>query len=186
MDSAIQCRYPAHDRALGFRTLKIFRICGYGSGRSILVSKLVEEFSFRQLEIAVIKYAHKPFDMDKQGSDTYNLRQSGCRQTLIANRDRWGLLCETPELPEPDPILLARHLAECDLVLAVGFDSAPLPGLEVIRADNQSAPLYQRDTHIQTIVTDGAPPPGIPHSFAHGDIEDIATHIMKQAILLVV
>lgn len=166
--------------------MKIFRICGYGSGRSILVSRLVEEFSFRQLEIAVIKHAHKPFDMDKQGSDTYNLRQNGCRQTLIANRDRWGLLCETPERPEPDPILLARHLAGCDLVLAVGFDSAPLPGLEVIRADNHGAPLYQRDTHIQTIVIDGAAPPDVSYAFSHDDIENIATHITEQAIVLVV
>ena len=107
--------------------MKMFRICGYGSGRSVLVSRLVEEFSFRQIDVAVIKHAHKPFDMDKEGSDTYNLRQIGCRQTLIANRDRWGLLCETPELPEPDPFLLSKHLAQCDLVLAVGFDNASLP-----------------------------------------------------------
>jgi molybdopterin-guanine dinucleotide biosynthesis protein B len=164
--------------------VKIFRICGYGSGRSILVTRLVEEFSFRRLEIAVIKHAHKPFDMDKQGSDTYNLRQSGCRQTLIANPDRWGLLCETPERTEPDPILLSKRLAECDLILAVGFDNAPLPGLEVIRADNRGAPLYERDTHIRTVVIDGASPPGVPYIFAHGDIENIATHIIGQAVLL--
>lgn len=164
--------------------MKIFRICGYGSGRGILVTRLVEEFSFRQLEIAVIKYAHKPFDMDKQGSDTYNLRQSGCRQTLIANRDRWGLLCETPELPEPDPVLLSRHLAECDLILAVGFDNSPLPGLEVIRADNQGAPLYKRDTYIQTVVIDGALLPSVPYIFPHDAIENIATHIMERAVSL--
>lgn len=164
--------------------MKMFRICGYGSGRSVLVSRLVEEFSFRKTEIAVIKYAHKPFDMDKEGSDTYNLRQSGCRQTLIANRDRWGLLCETPELPEPDPFLLSNHLARCDLVLAVGFDSAPLPGLEVIRAGNSTEPLYQRDTQIQTIVVNGNPPPGAPYCFAHDDIENLATHILDQAICL--
>lgn len=166
--------------------MKIFRICGYGSGRSILVTRLVEEFSFRRFEIAVIKHAHKPFDMDREGSDTFNLRQSGSRQTLIANRDRWGLLCETPERPEPDPILLSRHLAKCDLVLAVGFDNAPLPGLEVTRADNQDEPLYKRDALIRTVVIDGASPPGVPYIFSHGDIENIATHIMEQAALLAV
>lgn len=164
--------------------MKIFRICGYGSGRSALVSALIEEFSFRQLAVAVIKHAHKPFDMDREGSDTHNLRQRGCQQTLIANRERWGLLCETPDCPEPDPVLLARHLAPCDLVLAVGFDTAPLPGLEVIRADNNSEPLHVRDTRIQTVVTDGACPPGISHCFAHGDIENIATHIIGQAVAL--
>lgn len=167
--------------------MKMFRICGYSSGRSTLVSKLVEELSFRQIEIAVIKHAHKPFDMDKEGSDTYSLRQIGCRQTLIANRDRWGLLCETPAQPEPDPILLAGHLAECELVLAVGFDNLALPGLEVIRADSQTEPLHKRDSHIHTVVIDAvlpSLPQGILFSFTHGDIEDIATHILDRAVLL--
>lgn len=52
--------------------MRIYRICGYGSGRSALVIKLVEEFAFRGIGAAVIKHAHKPFDMDKQGSDTWN------------------------------------------------------------------------------------------------------------------
>lgn len=164
--------------------MKMFRICGYGSGRSVLVSRLVEELSFRQVGVAVIKYAHKPFDMDKEGSDTYNLRQIGCRQTLIANRERWGLLCETPAHPEPDPFLLAKHLEACELVLAVGFDNAPLPGLEVIRAENPTEPLYQRDALIRTIVINGKPPPDVPYCYAHDDIENLATHILEQAILL--
>lgn len=164
--------------------MKMFRICGYGSGRSVLVSRLVEELSFRQIVTAVIKHAHKPFDMDKEGSDTYNLRQIGCRQTLIANRDRWGLLCETPARPEPDPILLARHLAECDLVLAVGFDNTPLPGLEVMRTGSPAEPLYKRDAHIRTVVVNGAPPPDVPFGFMHDDIENIATHILDHAVPL--
>ena len=77
--------------------MKMFRICGYGSGRSALVYKLVEEFGFRKIGLAVIKHAHKPFDMDKEGSDTYKLRQRGCQQTMIASCDRWALLGETPE-----------------------------------------------------------------------------------------
>jgi len=164
--------------------MKMFRVCGYGGGRSALVSRLAEELDFRKIELSVIKHAHKPFDMDKPGSETSNLRKSGCRQTLIANRDRWGLMCETPTRPEPDPILLAAHLAGCDLVLAVGFDNLPLPGLEVMRADNPVEPLYKRDTHIRAIVTDGVPPPGVLFSFAHDDIENIATHILDRAILL--
>ncbi len=163
--------------------MKMFRICGYGSGRGQLVSRLAEEFSFRQVAIAAVKYAHKPFDMDKPGSETWNLRQGGCRQTLIANRERWGLLCETPDLQEPDPVVLAAHLGECDLVLAIGFDQAPLPGLEVIRAENPGEPLYKRDRNIRMVVSDGAAPPGL-FCFAHDDIEGIATHILEQAVEL--
>jgi len=164
--------------------MKMFRICGYGGGRSALLSRLVEELSFRQIELAVIKHAHKPFDMDKPGSETSNLRQGGCRQTLIANRERWGLLCETPDRPEPDPVMLAGHLAECDLVLAVGFDNVPLPGLEVMRVENSAEPLYKRDTHIQTVVIDGVPPQDVIFNFTHGDIENIATHILDRAVLI--
>ena len=162
--------------------MKMFRICGYGGGRSALVARLAEELNFRQIEFAVIKHAHKPFDMDKPGSETSNLREIGCRQTLIANRDRWGLMCETPDRPEPDPVALAAHLDDCGLVLAVGFDNVPLPGLEVMRADNPVEPLYKRDTHIHAVVTDGAAPVGVPFSFAHGDIENIAAHILEHAV----
>src|SRR3989338_7955488 len=127
--------------------MKMFRICGYGGGRGALVSRLVEELCFRQIGVAVVKYAHKPFDMDKPGSETYNLRQSGCRQTLIANRDRWGLLCETPGQPELDPIMLPGPLAHCPLVLPVVLVTSPWPGLEVSRPENPAEPLYKRDTH---------------------------------------
>lgn len=161
--------------------MKIYRICGYGSGRSALVVKLVREYSFRQIQVAVIKHAHKPFDMDKEGSDTWNLRQSGCPQTLIAHRDRWGLLCETPGGGEPDPLLLARKLAPCDLVLAVGFDEASLHGLEVRRADDTAEPLYRRDAQIHTLVVDGTPVAEVPFCFSHDSIEQIATHILQYA-----
>lgn len=162
--------------------MKIYRICGYGSGRSELVLKLVEEFAFRGIRTAVIKHAHKPFDMDKPGSDTSNLRASGCLQTLIAHRDRWGLLCETPGGDDPDPVALVRHLAPCDLVLAVGFDHAPLPGLEVRRADDTSEPLYSRDDRLDTVVTDDAVVPDVEHAFARNRIEQIATHILQRAV----
>lgn len=150
--------------------MKLYRICGYGSGRSALVTKLVEEFSFRRIRVAVIKHAHKPFDLDHPGSDTSNLRQSGCPQVLIAHRDRWGLLCETTGGTDPDPLALARHLAPCDLVLAVGFDHVALPGLEVRRADATDVPLYRQDALLDTVVTDGAPPADLAHAFAHDQI----------------
>lgn len=161
--------------------MKLYRICGYGSGRSALVVRLVEEFVFRGVKVAVLKHAHKPFDMDKQGSDTWNLRQSGCAQTLIANKERWGLLCETPGGAEPDPVALARHLAPCDLVLAVGFDHAPLPGLEVRRAENTDEPLYLRDGRILALVADGSLLPEARLVFAPDSIEDIAAHILEAA-----
>ncbi|MBU0621814.1 MAG: molybdopterin-guanine dinucleotide biosynthesis protein B [Gammaproteobacteria bacterium] len=164
--------------------MKLYRICGYGSGRSALVVRLVEEFVFRGLKVAVLKHAHKPFDMDKQGSDTWNLRQSGCGQTLIANKERWGLLCETPGGHEPDPVALARHLAPCDLVLAVGFDHAALPGLEVRRADNSDEPLYLRDQRIDAVVSDGEALPDMIAGFSHDGIEAIASHILGAAMPL--
>lgn len=162
--------------------MKIYRICGYGSGRGELVVKLVEEFAFRRISTAVIKHAHKPFDMDKPNSDTSNLRASGCPQTLIAHRDRWGLLCETPGGDDPDPVALARHLLPSELVLAVGFDHAPLPGLEVRRADDTSEPLFLRDNLLETVVADHAVVPDVKYAFARNRIEQIATHILQQAV----
>lgn len=161
--------------------MKLYRICGYGSGRSALVIRLVEDFVFRGVRVAVLKHAHKPFDMDKQGSDTWNLRQSGCAQTLIAHNDRWGLLCDTPGGAEPDPVTLARHLAPCDLALVVGFDHAPLPGLEVRRAENTDAPLYLQDHRILAVVADGGPLPQDRQVFAPDSIEAIASHILEAA-----
>jgi len=161
--------------------MKIYRICGFGSGRSALVVNLIKEFSFRQIGVAVVKHAHKPFDMDKEGSDTWNLRQNGCPQTLIAHKDRWGLLCETPGGSAPDPLQLVRHLAPCDLVLAVGFDDVPLPGLEVRRPDDAADPLYLKDARINTVVLDGSPKPPVSFHFSHDHIELIADHILKYA-----
>ena len=117
-------------------------------------------------------------------SDTWNLRQHGCQQTLIANRQRWGLLCETPDLQEPDPIALASHLVACDLVLAVGFDHTPLPGLETLRADNPMQPLYSRDVLLQTVVSNDAGFADVQFRFLHNAIEELADHILIHAVAI--
>jgi hypothetical protein len=68
-------------------------------------------------------------------------------------------------------------------VLAVGFDHAPLLGLETLRADNSRQPLYSRDKLLQTVVSNNAIT-DMTFCFAHDAVEAIAEHILTQAVEL--
>ena len=69
-------------------------------------------------------------------------------------------------------------------MLAVGFDHAPLPGLETLRADNTTQTLCSRDTLLQTVVSNEEAIAGITFRFSHDAIEALADHILTQAVPL--
>lgn len=128
-----------------------------GSGKTTLLAHLIPELKSRGLRIGVIKHAHHNFDIDKPGKDSYVLRQAGAQQTLVASKNRWALMVETPD-KNSDPSLpeLIGQLDQnqLDLIMVEGFKHAHFPKLEINRAELNKPLLCHQDPDIIAVITD--------------------------------
>ncbi|GAA5169246.1 molybdopterin-guanine dinucleotide biosynthesis protein B [Modicisalibacter zincidurans] len=155
-----------------------------GVGKTTLLEALLPRLRQAGLRVAVIKHAHHRFDIDRPGKDSYRLRQAGATPMLVASRERFALMMETPcnetpcnetpcnETPchetsgeeaqasprdeGPDLAALLEHvqLMRPDLVLVEGFRHWPLPKLELHRPSLGKPLLAGEDPWIQAVASD--------------------------------
>ena len=139
--------------------MKVFGIAGYsGSGKTTLLEKLIPALIRRGLKVSVIKHAHHGFDIDRPGKDSYRHREAGASEVLLACGERWALMHERRDAPEPTLADLLARLAPCDLVLIEGFKQEPVPKLEVYRPENGKPPLYPERQDIVAVATESEIP----------------------------
>jgi molybdopterin-guanine dinucleotide biosynthesis protein B len=137
-----------------------------GTGKTTLLRRLLPLLRDGGLRVGVVKHAHHDFEIDQQGKDSYELRQAGASQTLVASRRRWALMVERELDREPtlDEVLLDLDQALLDLIVVEGFKREVFAKIELHRIDRRAPLLYQTDTNIVAIATDGAltPTPTVP------------------------
>lgn len=143
--------------------MKVFGIAGYsGSGKTTLIEKLLPELTRRGLKVSVIKHAHHGFDIDRPGKDSYRQREAGASEVMITCGQRWALLHELRNDPEPTLASYLARFSPCDLVLVEGFKNEPIPKLEVHRAANGKAPLFPENAHVLALASDAALATSLP------------------------
>jgi molybdopterin-guanine dinucleotide biosynthesis adapter protein len=159
--------------------MKVFGIAGWsGSGKTTLLEKLIPQLTARGLKVSVIKHAHHGFDIDRPGKDSYRHREAGATEVLLSCGDRWALMHERRDEPEPTLDELIGHLSPCDLLLIEGFKQEPVPKLEVYRADNGKPPLFPERRDIVAVATDDAVDTRLP-TMALDDVTAMADFVMK-------
>jgi molybdopterin-guanine dinucleotide biosynthesis protein MobB len=133
-----------------------------GAGKTTLLIKLLPLLTARGIRVGMIKHAHHSFDIDRPGKDSYELRQAGASQMLVASARREALMIEKAEASEPDLEQLIARLdqATLDLILVEGFKHVPFPKIEVFRAAVGKPAIYPGDASVIAIATDGALPAG--------------------------
>ena len=107
-----------------------------GTGKTTLLKQLIPILKARGLHLALIKHTHHQFDIDTPGKDSYELRQAGAEQVMVASRRRWALMVETPNQNDDPPLeSLIDHLdtKALDLILVEGFKHAAVPKIELHR-----------------------------------------------------
>jgi molybdopterin-guanine dinucleotide biosynthesis protein B len=135
--------------------MKTFGFAGWsGSGKTTLIEKLIPLFVTRGLRVSLIKHAHHTFDVDKEGKDSWRHRQAGASEILVTSSRRWVLMHELRGAPEPAFEEQVRHFSPCDLLLVEGYKHAPIPKLEVWRAEPGEGMLHPIDPHIVAVASD--------------------------------
>jgi molybdopterin-guanine dinucleotide biosynthesis protein MobB len=137
--------------------MRIYGIVGRrNSGKTHLIVRLARAAGARGLRVATIKHAHHSFDIDQPSKDSYEHREAGASEVLVASAQRWALMHEHRGDPEPPLEELLRHLSPCDLVLVEGFKPGRHRKLEVYRAACGQPPLAAEDATIEAQAVDAA------------------------------
>ena len=160
--------------------MKVFGIAGFkNAGKTTLVVELLEHFCTLGLRVATVKHAHHAFDIDHPGKDSYQHRQAGAVETLIASSNRWAHIAELDGQPEPSLDELLGHIGDVDLVLIEGFKRRH-PQLEVRARGSRAEMLADGDNSFCAIVSEVELPDAPVKVLPRQDVTAIAAFILAQ------
>jgi len=127
-----------------------------GTGKTTLLKKLIPLLKEKNIRIGMIKHAHHDFDIDIPGKDSYELRKAGAEQMLVASKQRWALMVETPGQDEAQLSDLLKQLdtSKLDLVLIEGFKHVDYPKIECHRSSLEKDLIFPKDKSIIALATD--------------------------------
>ncbi|MCF0254564.1 MAG: molybdopterin-guanine dinucleotide biosynthesis protein B [Duodenibacillus sp.] len=93
-----------------------------GSGKTTLAEQVLARLAARGLRVSAVKSSHHHTDVDKPGKDSWRYRQAGAAEVALVGPERWAIMKETPDAPEPLANILAR-MAPVDIMLVEGYKS---------------------------------------------------------------
>jgi molybdopterin-guanine dinucleotide biosynthesis protein B len=135
--------------------MKVFGFAGWsGSGKTVLIERIIPLLTARGLEISLIKRSHHSFEIDVPGKDSYRHRRAGCREVLLSSGARWAHIHELRGQPEQTLQQLIDRISPCDLLLVEGFKREAIPKIEIFRQANAKQPLHPSDPHVVAIAAD--------------------------------
>ena len=148
------------------------------SGKTLLVQKLIEYFTKKNLIVASIKHAHHDFDIDKPGTDSYLHRQAGSQQVIVSSSKRWAKIVELKGTSEKKLNELLLELDSPDIVIIEGFKDASHPKIEIIKKDSDNY-LFPKINNVLSVVSDNKIDTNLPQ-FKRKEIEKIAEFILTK------
>jgi molybdopterin-guanine dinucleotide biosynthesis protein B len=159
--------------------MRVVGLAGWsGAGKTTLLVKLIPELKARGFTVSTVKHAHHAFDIDQPGKDSFEHRLAGASEVLVASSQRWALVRELRDEPEPQLAALLERLSPSDLVIVEGFKADAHPKIEVYRAANGRPFLFHDIPQVRAIVAD-IPVPDAPMPVVH--LDDIAA-VADQAL----
>ena len=165
--------------------MKVVGFCGpSGVGKTTLIEAVIAALKARGQRVSVIKHAHKRFDIDRPGKDSFRHREAGATEVLIASSQRLALLREFEVEGLPSVHQLLAELSPVDWVLVEGYKHADLPKVEVWRAALGQAPLYPDDPFVTLVATDAPealPVPTARPVFDMAAADALALHLLDTA-----
>ena len=164
--------------------MKVIGFAGWsGSGKTTLLEQVIGLLEARGLAVSLIKHAHHEFDIDYPGKDSYRHRHAGCREVLITSANRWAVMHELRGRAELTLNEALTQLSPCDLVLVEGFKHAPIPKIEIYRAEIGKPQLFPDDPHIIAVASDGGVETTLPQ-LDLGNPGEIARFIVDRLALV--
>ena len=131
---------------------KTIGIAGWsGSGKTTLVENLIKVFKNKyKLKVCTIKHAHKNFEIDKKGKDSYRFSKAGSDQVIISSSRQWAVINQSNN-GEKDLNFLLKNAISADIILVEGWKYSNIKKIEVYRKEVNKEFLYKNDNNIVAI-----------------------------------
>jgi len=147
-----------------------------GSGKTTLLTRLIQELKQRGFRVGAIKHSHHPFDLDRQGKDSWRLLQAGAEGVAFASSSQVAVLRGVKAELTVDE-LVALYLGSVDLVLVEGYREAPLPKIEVVR---DGGTLFSPKEQLLAIIGEGGAPGLDVPRFSPEDVQGLADFVVER------
>ena len=116
------------------------------SGKTTLLTKVIEFLNTSGLNLGAVKHHHRTFTIDHQGKDSQRFTAAGARKTIITGPQQTALIEQTPE-QIPLEKLADFYMNDLDLILVEGFKQTPMPKIEVQRRELNLPLISRNDCH---------------------------------------
>jgi len=149
------------------------------SGKTTLVTDLVETYRRQNLCVGTIKHTHHRHELDTPGKDSHKHRMAGASAIGILSPGMSAIFW--PAGPEEDASnryeQMLAGMQACDLVIVEGHVDTTAPKIEVWRAASEQAPLVDDTPGILAIITDDETSTEVP-VWPRYDLPNIAAKIL--------
>ncbi|WP_339307826.1 molybdopterin-guanine dinucleotide biosynthesis protein B [Paenibacillus sp. FSL R5-0519] len=111
----------------------IIQIVGYkNTGKTTLAAALIGHFSSMGLKVAAIKHdGHDHFEMDQQGTDSYQFGEAGAAAVVVMSEKRTAIM-ERKATRLKD---MLSHLSGYDWIVIEGFKDTSYPKFVMVREE---------------------------------------------------
>jgi len=134
--------------------MRVVGFCGpSGVGKTTLVERLVAELKSRGQRVSVIKHAHKPFDIDHEGKDSYRHKKAGACTTVLSSPHQLALIQDVDHDHSFQEIR-DKYISGADLILTEGFKVNDYPKIEVFRAELKRGLISSREDGLVAVASD--------------------------------
>lgn len=134
--------------------IPLLGITGYsGSGKTTLLEKLIPELIARGIRVSVIKHSHHNAQVDKEGKDSWRMKEAGSVQVILANNERWAMMTETQKPASLEYLARQFDRTLTDLVLVEGFKQEPIPKI-LLHRQGMTKSLPEIDENVLAVATD--------------------------------
>lgn len=143
--------------------MRIFGVTGWkNTGKTGLVERLVQHFTQQGFRVSTIKHAHHAFDVDTPGRDSYRHREAGASEVLVCSKNRFALMHELRDDPEPTLDEMLGLLSPADLVIIEGFKTEGHDKIECHRAEIGEKLIALTDPTIAAIASNAMSDAHVP------------------------
>lgn len=161
--------------------MRVYGVTGWkNAGKTGLMERLVAEISKRGLTISTLKHAHHETDVDQPGRDSYRHRAAGAHQVMLSSPNRWALMTELRDKPEPALADLLPLMAPVDLILIEGYKREPHPKIEAHRWETGRPLLVDSNPTIRAVASNTVPQNLRVPLFDLDDVPAIADFILTE------
>ncbi len=131
-----------------------FTFAGFsGSGKTTLAIKVIAILSEKGYKVAALKHDGHKFEMDKEGKDTYRLKQAGAMSIGISSGNKYAMISDC-DYRLSFKELMALMPNGLDIIVGEGFKEEDIPKIIVHRKDNGREVARLGDKFVIAAATD--------------------------------